>query len=88
VPLLHAVLLRHASVHPRIALRIDATREQTARAGVSAEIVDVTGSSLLSQVLRGVLMGDLVSYYLGLLNGVDPSPVEALTELKNFLASR
>jgi glucose/mannose-6-phosphate isomerase len=88
VPLLHAVLLRHASVHPRIALRFDATCDQMRRAGVSAEIVDVGGSTLLSQMLRGVLLGDLVSFYLGLLNGVDPSPVAALVELKEFLSTR
>jgi glucose/mannose-6-phosphate isomerase len=87
VPLLHAVLLRHASVHPRVALRFDATRDQMQRAGVSAEIVDVTGSTLLAQVLRGVMLGDMMSYYLGLLNVVDPSPVDALVELKEFLAS-
>lgn len=88
VPLLHAVLLRHAAVHPRIALRFEATRDQMQRAGVSAEIVDITGSTLLAQILRGVMLGDLVSYYLGVLNGVDPSPVDALVELKDFLASR
>jgi hypothetical protein len=39
-------------------------------------------------MLRGVLLGDLVSFYLGLLNGVDPSPVAALVELKEFLSTR
>jgi glucose/mannose-6-phosphate isomerase len=87
VPLLHAVLLRHASLHPRNALRCEATRDQLVRAGVSAEIVEVGGVALLSQILRGVLLGDLVSYYLGLLNGVAPSPVDALVELKQTLAS-
>ena len=47
-----------------------------------------TGSSLLAQMLRAVLLGDYVSYYLGLLNGVHPSPVPALGELKNLLASK
>jgi glucose/mannose-6-phosphate isomerase len=88
VPLLHAVLLRHAAVHPRIALRIDATHDQMRRAGVDAEIVEVAGDSLLAQMLCGLILGDYTSYYLGLLNGVAPSPVEPLIELKSYLASR
>ncbi len=88
VPLLHAVLLKHASVHRRIALRIDATRDQMRRAGISAEVVEIAGDSLLTQMLCGLMLGDYVSYYLGLLNGVEPSPVGPLIELKSYLASR
>jgi glucose/mannose-6-phosphate isomerase len=87
VPLLHAVLLRHAGIHPRIALRFDATADEMRREGVSAEIVDLAGATLLAQILRAVQLGDFVSYYLGLLNGVEPSPVEALHRLKELLAS-
>jgi glucose/mannose-6-phosphate isomerase len=88
VPLLHAVLLRHGSVHPRTALRFDATADEMRRSGVSAEIVEVSGPTLLAQVLRAVQLGDYVSYYLGLLNGVEPSPVPALGRLKDLLASK
>jgi len=88
VPLLHAVLLKHASVHRRIALRIDATHDQMRRAGISAEVLEIAGDSLLAQMLCGVILGDYVSYYLGLLNGVEPSPVGPLIELKAYLASR
>jgi len=31
-------------------------------------------------------VGDLVSTYLGLARGVDPSPIEAITSLKRALA--
>jgi glucose/mannose-6-phosphate isomerase len=88
VPLLHAVLLRHASVHPRIALRFEATAEEMRRNGVSVEIIEIDGRSLLAQVLCAVQLGDYASYYLGLLNGVEPSPVEPLGRLKDLLASK
>jgi glucose/mannose-6-phosphate isomerase len=88
VPLLHAVLLRHAAVHPRIALRFDATADEMRRNGVAAEIIEISGSTLLSQALRAVQLGDYASYYLGLLNGVEGSPVEPLRRLKDLLASR
>lgn len=86
LPLLHAVILRHAGVHPRIALRIDATLEEMRLNGVVGEIVQVSGTTVLAQMLRAVLLGDYVSFYLGLLNGVDPSPVPALGRLKDHLA--
>lgn len=87
VPLLHAVLLRHASAHPRVALRIDATADEMRRCGVSAEIVDLPGATLLAQALRAVHLGDYVSYYLGLLNGVHPSRTAPLTAIKARLAA-
>lgn len=88
LPLLRVVLLRHAAVHPRIAIRIDATLQQLAEAGVAAEVLDVPGSSVLAQVLWAVQLGDFVSYYTGLLNGVRPSPVDALDWLKRYMAAR
>ena len=87
VPLLHVVILRHASMHHRIRLRVDATMEQLSGAGVAAEVVDVPGASVLAQMLYGVALGDFTSYYLGLLHGVDPSPVAALDWLKAYMAA-
>lgn len=87
VPLLRAVFLRHAAMHPRVRLRVDATAAAMREANVAAEIIEVEGSSLLAQMLRAVLLGDYASYYLGLLNDVHPSPVPALGRLKDLLAS-
>jgi glucose/mannose-6-phosphate isomerase len=83
---IHAVILRHASMHPRVRLRVDATAEEMRAAGVTAEVAEISGASVLSQMLRAVLLGDFASYYLGLLNGVHPSPVEPLERLKARLA--
>ena len=88
VPLLHAVFLRHGTMHPRIGVRVDATIEEMRRSGVDAETVDVAGERALVQMLWGIYLGDYVSYYLGLLNGVEPSPVRRLVALKEFLSGR
>jgi glucose/mannose-6-phosphate isomerase len=88
VPHLHAVLLRHAAMHPRIRLRVDATAAEMRAHGVAVEVIDVEGTTVLAQMLRAVLLGDYASYYLGLLNGVHPSPVTALGRLKDLLASK
>jgi glucose/mannose-6-phosphate isomerase len=86
LPLLHTVILRHADVHRRISLRIDATLEEMRLNRVVGEVVEVSGSTVLAQMLRAVLLGDYVSFYLGVLNGVHPSPVPALGRLKDHLA--
>ena len=44
------------------------------------------GESPLAQVLSAIYLGDFVSYYLALLNGVDPSPVDPIATLKARLA--
>jgi glucose/mannose-6-phosphate isomerase len=32
--------------------------------------------------MGGIVLGDHVSYYLAMMNGVDPTPVSSITELK------
>ena len=88
LPLLRVVILRHAAMHPRIVLRVEATVRQMADAGVAVEVLDVAGPSMLAQVLWAIELGDFVSYYMGLLHGVEPSPVGALEWLKSYLAAR
>jgi glucose/mannose-6-phosphate isomerase len=88
LPLLHVVLLRHGAMHPRIWLRVEATYDDLRSNGVAAEIIDVPGESVLAQQLCAVHLGDRASYYLGVLNGVNPSSVDALERLKTLLASK
>ena len=85
---MHAVLLRHAAMHERTARRVDLTLEQMRAAGVAAEAIDVPGPSVLAQMLWAIQFGDFVSYYLGLLYGVDPSEMRALEWMKARLAGR
>ena len=45
VPLLHVVLLRHASMHPRIEPRFELPIQQLEAAAVDAEVLEVDGAS-------------------------------------------
>jgi glucose/mannose-6-phosphate isomerase len=87
VPSLHVVLLRHASAHPRVLKRIALSHEQMTASGVSAEILDVPGATVLAQMLWAIGFGDFASYYLGLVNGADPSEVRALDWLKSQMTA-
>ena len=80
------VLLRSPSFNRRVKLRYEVTCELLDRAGIVHEFVDSEGSSLLSQMMSLVMVGDYVSYYLAILYRVDPSPVEVINYLKERLA--
>ena len=85
VPNLHVVFLRHADLHPRLLLRYAPTAEALEAEGVAHETVDVEGESNLAQVLTAIYYGDFVSYYLGLMNDIEPSAVKPIDTLKEKL---
>ena len=80
------LLLRSPLFGERIKLRYEVTTELLDRAGVPYEYVDSVGESPISQMMSLVMTGDFVSYYLGILNGVDPTPVDVISYLKDRLA--
>ena len=46
------------------------------------EVVEPIGDDVFSQKLSSLILGDWVSYYLALMNDVDPTPVETIEALK------
>jgi glucose/mannose-6-phosphate isomerase len=80
------VMLRSAFDHPRNQVRFRVTQEILRRRGVSTKVVSARGQSAIAQMLSVVHFGDFVSFYLSVLNQVDPSPVDAVTFLKGELA--
>jgi glucose/mannose-6-phosphate isomerase len=80
------VFLRDADDHPRVVRRADFTRDAIARSGAEVRDVKSTGSTRLGRLLSLVQVGDFVSFYVALLNGVDPTPVVPIDELKKELA--
>lgn len=80
------IMLRCSSLHPRTLLRYDVTEELLEQNGISHEFVDSEGGDLLKQMMGAVLLGDWVSYYLAVLNGVDPTPVPEIDFLKKRLS--
>jgi glucose/mannose-6-phosphate isomerase len=79
---LAAVFLEDADQHPRVGRHIQLMCEEAERAGTPTIVVPAHGESRLDRVLAQVLLGDLVSVYLAVLEGIDPTPVEALDRLK------
>ncbi len=80
------VLLGSALLSKPIQLRYQVTCQLLEQAKVDYQIVDGNGASPLSQIMSLVLFGDYTSYYLAILNKIDPSPVNAIDYLKEQLA--
>jgi glucose/mannose-6-phosphate isomerase len=83
-----AVFLEDTDQHPRIANRIELTSEIVAEHADKVVRVSTRGQGTVERVLSLVLLGDLVSLYLAVLQGIDPTPVEPIEVLKRRLAQR
>jgi glucose/mannose-6-phosphate isomerase len=80
------VLLHSSRLHPRISQRYRFTVEILTKAGIGHDMIEATGNSPLAQMMGLILLGDYVSFYLAMLNGVDPTPVASIDYLKKRLA--
>jgi glucose/mannose-6-phosphate isomerase len=81
-----AVFLDDSDLHPRIRQRIELTRGLIASHAAATYRVESRGETATERVVSLVLLGDLVSVYLAVLRGVDPTPVVLLERLKGELA--
>jgi len=80
------IMLHDKSDHPRTAFRMSITKSLIKK--YTSAIIDVEseGNSLLTRLFSLILLGDWVSYYLSILNGVDATPVKAIDFLKESLS--
>lgn len=85
---IHVVILRDKEDFKRIQLRMDVTK------GIIGELADgITevhseGKSLLTRMFSLLYLADWLSFYLAMLNGVDPTPVKKIDFLKEELGKQ
>ena len=83
---LFGIVLETAEEHARMVRRFDVTADVMSDAGFESLRVESRGESALAQVMSLVLLGDLVSFYLAVLRGIDPTPVVEIEGLKARLS--
>jgi glucose/mannose-6-phosphate isomerase len=83
---LFVIMLHSASLLPRNLLRYETTAKLLAKAGIAHEFAEARGESALAQVMSLVLLGDYSSFYLAMLNEVDPTSTDAINFVKQYLA--
>lgn len=80
------VALRHVRENRRVSLRFGITRKLILGSVGGWREIEGKGKGEMALLYSLIYFGDLVSLYLAYLNGVDPTPVDVITELKNEMA--
>ena len=82
-PRLALVLLRDTEEHPQVARRADVSAELARERVIPVLQLQAEGGAALSRLASLVGLTDYASTYLALLQGLDPTPVDAITALKD-----
>jgi glucose/mannose-6-phosphate isomerase len=81
-----AVFLDDSDLHPRTRQRIELTRGLIDAEAAATYRIETIGETRADRLASLVLLGDLLSLYLAVLRGVDPTPVVMIDRLKGALA--
>lgn len=76
------VEIRSELEHPRVQRRFAVSEKLLSGLRPSPLVVQPIGDTLLQQLVWATALGDFVTIYLGLLNGIDPTPVGLVEKLK------
>jgi len=76
------VMLMPAEMRPTVRRMAEVTLQMLNERGLDPVFVTLPGKDLLSNVLQGISLGDMASYYMAILKGVDPAPVAPIKEFK------
>jgi len=85
-PHLKPVIILDSFDHPRNIFRAEFIAGVMTELGVKPIFIHTKGENLLTRMLSVIQLGDFVSYYLAILNGIDPKPVQIIDRLKKALA--
>lgn len=78
--------LRSNLEHPRVQKRFEVSERLLSGLRPSPEIIAAQGETILEQLLWTIALGDFVTLYTGIANGLNPAPVELVEKFKKELA--
>ncbi len=78
--------LRSRLENPRMQKRFEVTERLLSGLRPQPIVVEAEGANQLEQLFSTIALGDFVSLYTALLNGLNPTPVELIEKLKKALA--
>ncbi len=80
------VFLKDEEDHARVVRRMEFTIGEVEASGAEARVAASSGATRLGRMISLVSLGDFTSFYLAMLEGVDPTPVATIDRLKSTLA--
>ena len=82
------LILRNEDDHPQIARRMDIVGKILKQKGIDIVEQWSTGNNILERMFSLIQLGDYASYYLALVNNVDPTPIDLINYMKQELDSK
>lgn len=79
--------LRSNLEHPRVQKRFEVSERLLSGLRPAPEVVQAQGTGELEQLLWTIALGDFVSLYTGIANGLNPAPVELVEKFKKELSA-
>lgn len=79
------VEIRSDLEHPRVQKRFEITEQVLSGMRPSPIVIKPQGEDLIEQMLSTIVLGDFVSLYTAILNGINPTPVEQLERFKKLM---
>ncbi len=84
----YGIIELHSNLeHERVQKRFSVTNKLLSGRWPQPLIIEAKGETVLQQVLYTVALGDFVSIYLALLNGLNPTPVDLIEKFKAELSA-
>jgi len=84
---LAVVVIKDQQMTPQISGRIKAVKEILAEKNVDVIEIEIAGKSTFEKAMATISITDFVSYYLSLINGIDPTPIKLIDYLKEKMAA-
>ena len=69
----------------QIEKRISITKKILENSNIVNKILEVSGENFTERFLKFIILTDWISYYLAILNKIDPSPVEKIQKIKRAI---
>lgn len=76
------VLFNSGLYHHRTQRRVEITQQVLERAGIDSQVLDIDESTALEQVFEVITFGAFTNFYLAMLEGIDPAPIETVDFFK------
>ncbi len=76
------VFLLPSDSHPTVQKMTEVTLQMFNERGLDPVMATLPGNGLMDNVLQGIVLGDMVSYFMAVMKGVDPAPVTVIKEFK------
>ncbi len=83
----YAIFLHGANDHPRNQLRTRLTQQTMMLEGIPTDIISARGKGCMEQIWTAVHYGDYFAYYLAMIYGVDPTPVDHIHGIQEEMAA-